>query len=352
VNPRLTWEKYLGYWTIGIAATALVFWLCLAVGTDGHHVTFGWQDSDPRIGWGMLHWRVARVGTAALVGAALAASGVVLQGLLRNPLAEPYVLGISSGSGVGIMLWLVLGTQIATATGGITGILPEWMQYSQAAPALAGALVACVVVFGVSRAVSRGGMEPLTLLLVGVVFSAFCGALVMLLNAVAPHGIRADIMNFLVGHVSDGTSPKEIAVAGAVFGAGWLAAIGSAGAMNIAALSDTEAASLGVRLGRLRTVCFISASIMTAASIALARSIGFVGLICPHICRLLFGPDHRQLIVTAPFCGAIFLMLADALVQVLRPVFPAGVQVGVVTALVGAPFFMLLLARRGAVANG
>ena len=349
MTGRLTWTRYLAYWTWGIAAAALVFWFCLNVGEDlfpHPHVTFAWPDS------AVLALRLGRVGTAALVGAALAASGVVLQGLLRNPLAEPYVLGISAGSTVGVMVWLVLGTQLAAAAGigGFAAALPDWVQYGQAAPALIGALVACALVFVIARAVSPAGIDPLTLLLVGVVLSAFCGALVMLLNSLAPHHIKEDIFDILVGHVAETPAP-ELTIGGGVFALGWGVAIASAGALNIASLSETEATSLGVRLGRLRTVCFVAASVMTAASITLARSIGFVGLICPHVCRMLFGSDHRQLIVTAPFCGAIFLMLADALVQVLRPVFPAFVPVGVVTALIGAPFFLILLARRGAVAN-
>ena len=342
MTARLTWPVYLRYWLVGIVATAAVAYLCVHIGSDANGFSFGWPSS------ALLQFRLTRVACAALVGAALAASGVLLQALLRNPLADPYVLGISTGSSVFVLLWLIFGGALLAAVE--HGSLPHWVAglvtYGEMLPAIIGALITCVVVFGVARASSDGVLDPLALLLVGVVVSAFNGALIVLLNAIAPHGVRANIMSFLIGYISDGTPPGVVLLAALVLLVGWLPGLLAAPLMNIASLSDVEAGSLGVRLSLLRTLLFVAASVMTAAAIALARSIAFVGLICPHVCRLLFGPDHRQLIVTAPFCGAIFLMLADALVQILRSVFPGDLPVGVITALAGGPFFLVLLRKR------
>jgi iron complex transport system permease protein len=348
---RPTAPHYARYWIIGLLATVVVMALCLLVDSaDTRHLAFDIPTER------FLGLRFARVGSAALVGAALAASGVLLQALLRNPLADPYVLGISTGSSVGVLLWVLsFGPLLALAQ---SGSMPVWcatiltalVSNGEAIPALVGALVTCFVVFAVARANSPGGgggggggVEPLTLLLVGVVVSSFNGALVILLNSLRPQGLSSNITMYLIGNINDEASRTQMLVALAIFLAGWLIALLGAGAMNVAALSDTEATSLGLRLARLRTLLFVVASVMTAAAIALARAIGFVGLICPHVCRLLFGPDQRQLIVTAPFCGAVFLMLADALVQISKPWIPYSLPVGVITALAGAPFFLVLL---------
>jgi iron complex transport system permease protein len=342
MTARLTWPRYLAYWLVGLVATALIGLLCVHIGANVNGVSWGWPA--PAI----LQYRLVRVGSAALVGAALAASGVLLQALLRNPLADPYVLGISTGSSVFVLIWLIFGGLVLTAVE--AHHLPAWcaalFTYGELIPAILGALLTCVIVFAVAKASSSAGIDPLAMLLVGVVVSAFNGALIVLLNALAPQGVRANIMSFLIGYISDGTPPIVVYLALLVLLLGWLPALFAAPAMNIASLSDVEAGALGVRLSLLRTMLFIAASVMTAASIALARSIAFVGLICPHVCRMLFGPDHRQLIVTSPFCGAIFLMLADALVQILRGVFPGDLPVGVITALAGGPFFLVLLRRR------
>ena len=340
--------RYLAYWGCGIAAVLVVMALCLLVGADSHHISFGLPNLRAEDGWYFLRFRLVRVTSAALVGAALAAAGVLFQGLLRNPLADPYVLGISTGSSVAVLTWVASFTAVLTMVE--HGVLPQWVAVlvtnGEAVPALIGALVTCVAVFAIARANSSQSIEPLTLLLVGVVVSAFNGALIILINSLLPYGVSVNITTYLIGNIDDGTGMWALITAAVLFLAGWAFGLLAAGQMNIAALSDVEATSLGVRLGRLRTLCFIAASVMTAAAISIARAIGFVGLICPHICRLIFGPDQRQLIVTAPFCGAVFLMLADALVQLSRPWLPLSLPVGVVTALAGGPFFLVLLRRR------
>ena len=331
-----------GLFLTGCLLTGGVLLLCLAIGPGmpgSNRISFGIPASE------FIDLRLVRVGSAAIVGAALAATGVLLQGLLRNPLADPYILGISSGATAAVMMWIVWGDFIAGAL-----LHHPWpaglFANGQTLPALVGALITCAVVFFLGR--KRGGtLDPLTLLLSGVVISSINGALVMFLDNLVPYGARADILDYLFGYISEGTAPTTLWIALGVVLLGWGAALAIGGAMNIAALSDVESESLGVRLGSLRAICFILAALLTAASIALAGPIGFVGLICPHVCRNILGPDHRRLLVASPFFGAVFLMLADTFVRSTGAWFPGGeLPVCVITALCGGPFFLYLLTRR------
>lgn len=341
----MTARSFAATSVIGVLIVAAVFLLCVMVGPDPlspGHTAFAWPNST------VASFRLTRVTSAAVVGAALAAAGVIFQALLKNPLADPYVLGISSGSSMTTLLWAILAAPILNSAAARQSpeLFRMLIEGGEVVPAIIGAMITCIIVFWVAFIVSGRTLEPLTLLLVGVIISSFNGALILLLNSLAPQGIRADIYTYLIGHISDGISSTTLTVAAVVFGLSWLTAISIAGALNLATLSDAEALSLGIRVRRLRVISFVVASVMTAAAIALARSIAFVGLICPHICRTLFGPDHRQLIITSPLCGAIFLMLADMTLQLLKPMFPQYLPVGVITALAGGPFFLILLKTR------
>jgi iron complex transport system permease protein len=230
--------------------------------------------------------------------------------------------------------------------------LPDWLlALGRSAPAVAGALLTSVLVFVLAQ--RRGGgttVQPVTLLLVGVVISAINAALLLVMNNLAPAGLKANLATYMMGQISENDLTFTVmAVAAGVFAVGYLPILLSAAALNIGTLPDTQATSLGLHIQRLRTLCFIGASIMTSAAILLSGPIGFVGLICPHICRrlrFLGGADHRLLLISAPLCGAAFLMLADALVR-LGYIFNRGeFPVGVVTALCGGPFFLFLLRRR------
>jgi iron complex transport system permease protein len=190
-------------------------------------------------------------------------------------------------------------------------------------------------------------MDPLTLLLVGVVVSAINGGVLMVLNSLAPAGIKADLMSYVMGSISTEITWGVLLMAVVVVAVGFVPILLSGRALNVGSLSDVEATSLGVNVGQLRTICFISASVMTGAAIMLSGPIGFVGLICPHICRGLVGADHRKLVVAAPLCGAAFLMAADTFVRATGGLFYGELPVGVVTALCGGPFFLMLLKRRG-----
>ncbi len=334
--------------------------MCVSGRVGSVGIDWGWPEA------GLLQFRFSRVIAAAIVGFALSTAGVSLQALLRNPLADPYVLGISSGSTVGVMAWMLL-TQtlvpVVTASALNGSSLPLfWLTLGRSVPAVIGAVMTCVLVFALARgrwgsgwANGGGGMQPVTLLLVGVVISSVNGSLLMLLNSLAPAGLRADLATYLLGSISEGDLTRAMLwIAAVVLMIGYLPTLLSAQALNIGNLPDVEAMSLGVNIQRLRTMSFICASIMTGAAILLSGPIGFVGLICPHICRRLKwigGADHRVLLVAAPLCGASFLMLADTAVRVGATLHKGEFPVGVVTALLGGPFFLFLL-RRGSLGGG
>ena len=347
----LTPKSYLRLWTTWLLIAAATLLLCMAVGPgDPATHSVGWGFPHTRIIWEI---RALRVLPTAIVGFALAASGVTLQALLRNPLADPYVLGISSGSSVGVIAWLLATgpfyVRLAKNTAG-RFILDQ----GAILPALAGAVLSGILVFTLARPRrgSVGSADSLTLLLVGVVVSAINQAILMLLNSLAPAGVKADLISYMLGSISNELSWSTVIIAAVILLIAYIPILLAGRALNIGSLSDVEAASLGINLPRLRTLCFFSAGITTGVSIMLAGPIGFVGLICPHICRQLVGADHRKLAVAAPLCGAAFLMLADTFVRATGLLFHGELPVGVITALCGGPFFLFLLKRRQSNAVG
>ena len=338
-HSLFTIHHYWRMWAIWLLLAVAVFFLCMMVASEVKGFGFNWPAKEIR------QFRIDRILGAAVVGFALAAAGVTLQALLRNPLADPYILGISSGSSVGVMAWMLLA--------GIwkgEGVLRWLLEKGQIGPAVAGAVLTCLLVFVLARprkGAGGGGMDRLTLLLVGVVVSAINGAILMVLNWLAPQGVKSNLITYMMGAISNDTKPLTFWLATAVIALGYLPILLSARALNVGSLSDVEATSMGVNVAKLRTLCFISASVMTGAAIILSGPIGFVGLICPHITRSLVGADHRKLTVAAPFCGAIFLMIADTLVRGSSGCFYLGeLPVGVITALCGGPFFLILLHNR------
>ncbi|MGA2264939.1 MAG: iron ABC transporter permease [Phycisphaerae bacterium] len=287
-----------------------------------------------RFGWTVWAMRLVRLATAATVGAALATAGMALQAMLRNPLAEPYILGVSTGAGVGVLVGGVLAGAIGLAGWASEPIL-----------ALVGALATCLVVYGIAQ--RHGHLDPYVLLLSGVIVNVFNGALMLAILLVANPN---DILNFVgwgMGQIRDTTDVSLLVVCAAAAVAGWGVLLVRGAAFNALGLGDDVAASIGVHVRRLRVETFAVAAVMTAAAVALAGPIGFVGLIVPHACRLLVGPDHRRLAVWCGLVGAIFLMLADTLCRTAGEWVAVGsVPVGVITALAGGPFFIFLLRRR------
>ncbi|QOY95172.1 iron ABC transporter permease [Massilia sp. UMI-21] len=276
----------------------------------------------------LLELRAGRALTAFVTGGALALAGVMMQALLRNPLADPYVLGISAGASVGALLALLL---MAAA------IVVDLA-------ALGGAVAVSMLLYLLARRDLRGGLAQeggaSMLLLTGVILSSACMALVTLMLSIAPEGRLRSMIFWMIGDLAG--APLRLAP-WLVLGAGLLYALRSARAMNMVALHAEAAATLGVRVGSLRKGLFLVSGVLTASAVTSAGSVGFVGLIVPHACRFAFGPDHRVLIPAAVLAGGSFLVLCDTLARTV--IAPQQLPVGAITALIGAPVFLYQLHR-------
>jgi len=281
--------------------------------------------------------RVPRVILAAEVGAALSLSGVALQALLRNPLADPFIFGLSGGAALGSALLAVVAPAAAVGVASLLGLVP------QQAAACAGAFAAALLVFTLGR--SRGQLLPERALLLGVVFNSFASAVVIAVQALVRPERTQQMLLWLSGTLGYETRSVLVSAGLAVMlPLALLTAL--AGRLNLLALGDDEASSLGVDVGQTRALAFLAASIAVGASVALTGLVGFVGLVVPHAVRFVVGPDHRVLLPASALGGAIFLVLADAAARALFRAIGAEPPVGAVTALIGAPLFILLLRRR------
>ena len=269
--------------------------------------------------------RAPRVALAALVGAALAMSGAALQGTMRNPLAEPYLLGVSGGAAVGAV--------IAVASRLPFGLVP--------AGAFAGAVAAVVLVLGIAR-VGAGRPDPRVLLMAGVVVGAFANAVIMIALASSPPDAIRNALWWMMGSVAAATWTQV----------GWLAAYGALSALallvwapeiDVLALGDDAAAGLGVNVDRAGRRAYVLASLLAAATVAAAGLVGFVGLVVPHLVRGRAGRRHRSVIAAAGLAGAALLIVADLVARTLRA--PSELPLGAVTALAGVPFFLAQLRR-------
>lgn len=298
--------------------------------------SFAWPESRA-----VLDIRAERIAVGVLVGAALGLSGVMLQALLRNPLASPDLLGLASGAGFGVLLSYYLGYLAGMGVAPILG---------RTGPAVAGSLIALALVYLLSQ--RRGAVEPVSLILIGVMVAILAGAGTQLVRHLLPgQGLQA--ARWLVGSLPDDLIPLEFYGAGGIVATGLMGAVALGPAMDALALSDDEAASVGVRRARVRAFLFLLAGLLAAASVVLAGPIGFVGLVCPHLARLLAGPSHRTLAVVASLGGAALIVFADALVRLLPT--PSGrLPIGILTTLIGGPLFVVLLRRelaRGSLAR-
>jgi iron complex transport system permease protein len=284
--------------------------------------------------------RVPRAMVAALVGCALAAAGTALQALLRNPLAEPFVLGVSGGAALGGSIVLVAAAGLARLSGGAgeaLGAAPP-----VALGAVAGAALSTFLVFGLGRIAGR--LVPEAALLVGIVFNAFVAGVITLMKLLVAPEQASRLTYWLVGAV--GYESASTRTLGAAFvGLAVAVLVALSGQVNLLTLGDEEAATLGLDVRRARAWIFFAASAATGAAVALAGMVGFVGLIVPHLVRRVIGPDHRLLIPASALFGAAFLVLADALARLAF--LPLGTEppVGAVTAFLGGPFFLWLLRR-------
>ena len=275
--------------------------------------------------------RLPRTLAGALVGAALAAAGVVLQALLRNPLATPFTLGVSAGASLGAMLAMMVATPFTLA--GVSSI---------PLASFAGSLAAVAVVYGLAR-IRHRGLSTDVLLLAGVTMNAFFSALILFVQYFADFAETFRAVRWLMGDL-DVSSYQPIvaalpmlALAFALFA--WLPR-----ALNLLALGPDAASSRGVDVGRAQRVAFLSASVATGAAVSLGGPIGFVGIVVPHLVRLLVGADHRVVLPASALFGAAFLVACDLVARTVMA--PMELPVGVVTALIGGPFFLWLLVTR------
>lgn len=274
--------------------------------------------------------RLPRVLLAMLAGGALAVAGVLFQALLRNPLATPYTLGVSSGASLGAVIAIVTGLRAAFSLPGV------WVC------AFIGAFVTLGVVLGAGR--SEGRISAFTLLLAGVSVNSICIAVVLFLQYFSSLAQSFAIVRWLMGGVEPVSYPTLAAVA-VLIGSVVAYAFAQARHWNLLSVGEAWSASRGVSVQRLMMGGYLSASILTGAVTAITGPIGFVGLIVPHALRLLLGPDHRVLLPCSFLVGAAFLAVCDTAARVMLS--PADIPVGVVTALLGGPFFILLLRSRG-----
>jgi iron complex transport system permease protein len=271
----------------------------------------------------LFELRLERALSAFVTGAMLALAGVMMQALLRNPLADPYVLGVSGGAAVGALAAMLF-------------FSAAWMID---VAAFGGALAVALLLFLLAHRDLRGGIGDASLLLLtGVIVAAGSGALVTLMLSIAPDGRLRGMVFWLIGDLS-GTQLRWLPWL--LLGAALIFSTRAARAINLMAMHAEAAATLGIRVGALRQGLFVCAALLTAGAVSSAGSIGFVGLIVPHACRFAFGPDHRLLLPAATLTGGAFLVLADTLARSVLA--PQQLPVGVITALIGVPVFLLQL---------
>ncbi|MBP7829194.1 MAG: iron ABC transporter permease [Kiritimatiellae bacterium] len=277
---------------------------------------------------GILEARLWRVALGAITGAALSVSGVILQALLRNPLAEPYVLGLSAGSGLTTALGILLGGLAFSSL-----LLP--------AAGFGGGLVSLVVVWRLASAGRVTG--PHTLILAGVVWGSLCGSLLMfLVSQASVEGLHA-VLWWLLGDLQVFDARLVVMSAALILPALGVAIL-LARDLDVLLLGEEMAGHVGLNAERAKKVFLALAALLTAASVCVSGLIGFVGLTAPHAARSLVGPNHRRLVPASALLGAAFLVVADGLGRTLF--YPVEVPIGVITSLVGAPFFLLLLRRK------
>ncbi|GAA1943373.1 FecCD family ABC transporter permease [Kitasatospora viridis] len=275
--------------------------------------------------------RVPRALLAAIVGAGLGLVGTAVQALVRNPLADPYLLGISSGASLGAVAMIVLGAGVGSGVG-----------FGVSTAAFAGALAAFALVWSVAR--RGGGFAPLRLVLAGVAIGQFLSGFTsfLVLRAGDDQQTRG-VLFWLMGSLG-GAQWSQLTVPAVVVAGGLVVLLARARALNALLMGDETAAGLGVDVVRLRRELFAVTSLLTGVMVAVSGAIGFVGLLVPHVCRLLVGGDHRRLLPVSALAGSVLLVVVDTVARTALDT--QEVPIGVVTALIGAPVLLFLLDRR------
>jgi iron complex transport system permease protein len=314
---------------ISFGSTSIPIGTIVQVLLNGTHL---FHFAQPWYPTGVIVWQVRMPGVfgAALVGAALGVAGVLFQGMLRNPLADPFLIGTSSGAALGAAVAFIL--PFDTVFGTFFPLTPLL--------AFIGAMLTVLLVYAIARV---GSYTPVvTLLLAGVVINAVLVAFQTLILTLSPHaafGVQA-LFNWLSGGIAVYNWPP-VFVVGAIIIAGILCSLLLANVLDAFGLGEESAANLGLHVERYKLVIIVVGSLLTAAAVSISGLIGFVGLVTPHAMRLILGPRHRLLLPASALGGAIFLTLADLLARVV--IAPSVLPVGIFTALVGAPFFLFLL---------
>lgn len=295
-----------------------------------------WPSGDEVLRHIWLTIRLPRVLLALLVGSALALSGCVMQGLFRNPLADPGLLGISSGAALTVAFWLVLPISVPVLVA----------LYAPMLAAFIGSLAVMAVIFVLSKA---GDGSLSRLLLVGIAINALCGALVGMLSWISNDAQLRQLSLWGMGSLGQAEWPTLLVSATLIIPSSlvvwWMAA-----RLNLLQLGDEEAHYLGVNVRVLQRVLLLCSAVLVAASVAISGVIGFIGLVVPHLMRMWLGPDHRGLIPGSLLAGAILLLIADTLARTVAA--PAEMPVGLLTSLLGAPWFLWLIFRQERAPHG
>ena len=313
---------------LAISPTEVVGSIVRAIGIDN-----AWAPTDRIVESTLWVVRFPRVVMALAVGAALAVAGAVMQAIFGNPLAEPGVVGVSSGAALGAAAAIVLGGSI-----GMAGALGSW---GTAAFAFTGGLLATLLVYFVSRA--NGRTEVVTLLLTGIAINAFAGAGLAFMLFLGNAASREQIVFWQLGSLN-GSRWQEVLVTGVVAVAGTVVAIVIARRLDLLALGERSARHLGINVEALRIGSIVLVALLTGVAVAFSGIIAFVGLVVPHIIRMAIGPSHRPLIIASAVGGGALMVLADLLARTI--VSGADLPIGMLTSLVGGPFFFYLLSRQ------
>jgi iron complex transport system permease protein len=319
--------------TIMLTITTGIIIVSVMLGTTAQDISEllfqGGKTEESQKAWAiLLEYRVPRVLLAAAGGAGLALSGAVFQGVTRNPLADPYLMGIASGAALGAVTSLILSGEHHFLATSLAAFL--------------GGLVSVGLVYGLVT-VRRRGDYVNTIILAGVIVAALMNALMLLIISVSGSHEMQRILFWLMGDFSL-ADYQQVHIAGSFVVVGSVLIYAKANRLNLLMAGDDTAAHLGVHVVRTRTFFIIVGSLVTGAVVSVAGTVGFVGLVIPHVMRLLFGPDNRVLLPASFLGGAAFLAAADCVARLVA--YPVELPVGVITALTGAPFFLYLLMRR------
>lgn len=323
-------KKYAAAYLVSVAVLIVSIWCGISIGSVSIPISTLWDDSEPTAYTILWNIRMPRVLLAALVGASLAIAGAAFQGLLKNPLADPYTLGISSGASVGAVFTIFFSVSLPLI-GAFT--LPFF--------SMVGALITLVVVLTFARIVDRT-LKMETLILTGVIFSSFLSACISLMIALTGEELRS-IMGWLLGSVSmRGWTHIKLILPFVVIGGFvlWL----KRRELNALVYGEERAKYLGVDVRKSKMLILIAGSILTGAAVSVSGTIGFVGLVIPHMVRLIIGPDHRHLLTISFLNGASLLVICDLVSRTI--IAPTELPIGVITSFIGAPVFAYIFYKQ------